>query len=99
MGWQSHRCKACSGAGHTTVAKVLRVKIPPYTLDGKVLRGAGLGGKSIDGGQSGDLLCKVTIRADRVFIVNGLDLARELKIDFVLASLGERPRLRAFVSR
>ena len=76
------------GTGHTRVTKLLRVKIPPNTLGGIVLRGTGLGGKSNDGGPPGDLLCKVAIRANRIFSVNGLDLARELKIDFVLASLG-----------
>ncbi|QQX86587.1 J domain-containing protein [Cupriavidus necator] len=88
IGWQSHRCEACLGAGHTHAVKVLRVKIPTHTLDGTVLRGTGLGGKSVDGGPPGDLLCKVKTRADRTFSVNGLDLTRELKIDFVLASLG-----------
>lgn len=96
IGWQSNRCDACFGAGHTRMGKVLRVKIPPNTLAGIVLRGTGLGGKSIDGGPSGDLLCKVTIRTDRIFGVNGLDLTRELKIDFVLASLGGKTTITCF---
>ena len=96
IGWQSHRCDACFGTGHTRMAKVLRVKIPPNTLGGIVLRGTGLGGKSNDGGLPGDLLCKVAIRADRIFSVNGLDLVRELKIDFVLASLGGKTTITCF---
>jgi len=35
-------------------------------------------------------MCKVRVRKDRVFGVDGLDLTRELKIDFVLACLGGR---------
>ena len=99
MGWQAYRCEACLGAGHTRVAKVLRVKIPPHTLGGTVLRGTGLGGKSIDGGPPGDLLCKVATRADRVFSITGLDLVRELKIDFVLASLGGQISITCFRKR
>ena len=96
IGWQSHRCDACFGAGHTRMGKVLRVKIPSNTLDGTVLRGKGLGAKSIDGGPPGDLLCKISIRDDRVFSITGLDLARELKIDFVLAILGGKTTITCF---
>ena len=96
IGWHSHRCDACRGDGHTRVTKILRVKIPPHTLDGITLRGTGLGGKSIDGGPPGDLLCKVAIRADRVFSISGLNLARDLKIDFVLASLGGKTTITCF---
>lgn len=83
-------CDACGGTGKVRVDKALRVQIKPGVIDGTVLRARGMGGAGIDGGPNGNLMCKVRVRKDRVFGVDGLDLTRELKIDFVLACLGGR---------
>ncbi|WP_223999573.1 DnaJ C-terminal domain-containing protein [Cupriavidus pinatubonensis] len=95
-GQRTRRCDACRGLGTTRVAKLLRVTVPAHTRDGTVLRARGLGGESVDGGPRGNLLCKVSIRADRVFRMDGLDLQRELKIDFVVAILGGQVPLMRF---
>lgn len=81
-------CEYCAGTGKIRVDKVLRVDIKPGVVDGTVLRARGMGGPGLDGGPNGNLLCRVHVRKDRTFGVDGLDLTRELKIDFVLACLG-----------
>jgi molecular chaperone DnaJ len=87
-GHTSTRCHSCSGTGKNRIDKALRINIKPGVLDGMVLRARGMGSAGVNGGPNGNLLCKVRIRKDRVFGVSGLDLTRELKIDFVLACLG-----------
>lgn len=81
-------CDQCAGTGKIRIDKSLRVQIKPGVVDGTVLRARGMGGPGLDGGPNGNLLCRVHVRKDRVFGVEGLDLTRELRIDFVLAILG-----------
>ncbi|MGY8526688.1 DnaJ domain-containing protein [Paracidovorax citrulli] len=100
-GNEPHPCDHCAGTGKIRVNKVLQVQIRPGVIDGTVLRAKGMGGPGLHGGANGNLLCRVHVRKDRVFGVDGLDLTRELRIDFVLACLGGKvgvPRFRQTVT-
>jgi molecular chaperone DnaJ len=53
------RCPTCRGSGRTSSVERLEVSVPPGIEDGGVLRVAGHGLRSDDGGRSGDLYVHV----------------------------------------
>ena len=70
--------------------KNYKVRIPPGTADGGVIRLAGQGGKGRSGTAPGDLLLKVRVAQDPRFRVQGKDLETTLKISPWEAALGSK---------
>jgi len=70
--------------------KSLKVKIPPGTEDGQVLRLKGQGMAGTGGGISGDAMVEIKIAPDPVFTRKGLDIFSELPISIDEALFGAK---------
>lgn len=66
----------------------IKITIKPGVRDGQVLRIKGKGNPGRNGGDSGDLLIKVSITNDHVYQRDGDDLIRNINVDVYTAILG-----------
>ena len=74
----------------THQSKKLKVKIPPGTGDGQLLRIRGQGAPGIGGGDPGDLLITVRLAAHPLYSVDGRDLSLVVPVTPWEAALGAR---------
>jgi molecular chaperone DnaJ len=82
------RCPTCLGAGIATYRKSESVKVPAGAWDGQRLVVESGGHPGPNGGPPGDAIFSVVIVCDSAFRRNGLNLACEIQVDFVTATLG-----------
>jgi molecular chaperone DnaJ len=82
------RCATCLGTGVATYRKSETVRVPAGAWDGQRLALEGGGHPGVNGGPSGDAIFSVAIVCDSAFRRNGLNLACDIQIDFVTATLG-----------
>lgn len=68
--------------------KPFKVKIPAGVSDGQKVRLRGRGRPSPDGGEPGDVVVQVTVRAHPVFTRDGLNLRVTVPVTFTEAALG-----------
>lgn len=83
-------CAKCLGTGIRTRRKSETVTIPRGAWDGQRLVVEGGGHPGLNGGPAGDAIFSVAIVCGSGVNRDGLDLACELQIDFVTATLGGR---------
>ena len=81
-------CGTCRGAGKVRDEKTLSVKIPPGVDNGDRIRLTGEGQSGSRAGASGDLYVEISVREHPLFERRGSDLACEVPISFVTATLG-----------
>lgn len=84
---------AAKGAEKTvrmTSGKTLKVRIPPGTEDGQVLRLQGQGMNGIGGGKAGDALVEILVDKEGAFKPDGLDVHSEEAVTLQEAVLGGR---------
>ena len=81
-------CNTCHGNGRVRKQKKVAVNIPAGIDNGQTISLRGLGNEGINGGQPGDLLVTVTVRAHPLFERDGSSILMELPISFVQAALG-----------
>lgn len=84
---------AATGANKTvrmTTGKTLKVRIPPGTEDGQILRLKNQGMTGLGGGKSGDALVEILFDFDGVFTADGLDIHSEEPVTLDEAVLGAR---------
>jgi molecular chaperone DnaJ len=81
-------CDDCHGEGRVRESKTLAVKIPAGVDSGDRIRLGGEGEAGRNGGPPGDLYVEVLVRPHPIFERRGADLACEIPIGFVAASLG-----------
>ncbi|MGF6261662.1 molecular chaperone DnaJ [Paraburkholderia youngii] len=84
----SETCPTCLGMGRRTYRKSEVVKVPQGAWDGQRLVVEGSGHPGTNGGPPGDAIFSVVIVCDTAFRRNGLNLACDIHIDFVTATLG-----------
>ncbi len=84
----SHRCSACQGTGVRTYRKSEKVTMSPGVWDGQRVVVEGSGHPGPNGGPPGDAIFSVVIVCGPDFRRNGLNLACEIQVDFVTATLG-----------
>ena len=84
----SHLCPACLGAAAMTYRKSETVKVPPGAWDGQRLVVEGAGHPGPNGGPPGDATFSVVIACGSAFRRDGLNLACDVQVDFVTATLG-----------
>jgi molecular chaperone DnaJ len=68
--------------------KSVTVRVPPGVWDGQRLVVEGGGHPGPNGGSPGDAICSVTIVCEAAFRRDGLNIACEIPVDFVTATLG-----------
>jgi molecular chaperone DnaJ len=83
-----HPCPECGGAGVSTKARTLTVRIPPGVRDGQQIRLAGQGEPGAQGGPAGDLYVKVNVTAHKLFGRSGNDLTITVPVTFPELVLG-----------
>lgn len=81
-------CPICLGTGIATYRKSETVMVPAGAWDGQRLVVKGVGHPGANGGPPGDAIFSVAIVCDSAFRRNGLNLACEIQVDFVTATLG-----------
>ena len=84
----SERCQACLGTGIRTWRKSETVKVPAGVWDGQRLVVEGAGHPGPNGGPPGDATFSVVIACGSAFRRDGLNLACDVQVDFVTATLG-----------
>lgn len=81
-------CAACAGTGVTSERKSQTVPVPAGAWDGQRLVVEGGGQPGVNGGAPGDAIFSVAIVCGSAFRRDGLNLACEIEVDFVTATLG-----------
>jgi molecular chaperone DnaJ len=81
-------CRQCSGSGHVTKRRQLKVKIPAGVDTGATMRVSGEGELGDLGGPPGDLYVFISLAPHDTFVRQGDDLYVEMPISFVHAALG-----------
>jgi molecular chaperone DnaJ len=84
----SDSCRTCLGTRTHVCMKSAAVTIPPGAWDGQRLVIEGGGHLGTNGGPAGDAICSVAIVCEAAFRRDGLNLACEIQVDFVTATLG-----------
>jgi molecular chaperone DnaJ len=84
----SDPCVKCHGHGRIEEEKTLSVKIPAGVDNGDRIRLSGEGEAGPNGGPAGDLYVEISVLPHAIFARDGADLACEVPVSFVTASLG-----------
>ena len=94
-------CPKCSGSGRTTQTKVISVKVPAGVDNGITLNVRGKGGAGLNGGISGDLKVRISVKNDPVFKRDDDDILIDFPITYMQAVCGteiEVPTIDGMVS-
>ena len=94
-------CPRCAGSGRTTQPKVLNVNIPAGVDDGVTLNVRGKGNAGLNGGMSGDLKVRISVKSDPVFKRDDYDILIDFPITYMQAVCGaeiEVPTIDGMVS-
>ena len=81
-------CGTCQGRQRIHQERTLSVQIPPGIESGMRLRLSNEGEHGVQGGPPGDLYVAITIKPHQIFRRQGLDIACDLPVSFVTATLG-----------
>jgi len=81
-------CPVCHGSGRAMSEHTMQVRIPAGVDDGQRIRLKGKGSPGERGGQAGDLIVLVHVRAHPVFGRSGANLTLTLPVTFPEAALG-----------
>lgn len=81
-------CSKCEGKGMQNIQDEIKIKIPPGTPDGLVIRFKDRGNAGKNGGQSGDMYVQFEVKLHNIFERRGDDIYMEKDIDVVKAVLG-----------
>ena len=82
-------CSVCKGSGLAYKQQKENIKVPSGIDTGKNLRLAGKGNKGENGGSSGDVIIKISVKADNYFKRQGYDIITEIPISISQAVLGD----------
>ena len=82
-------CKTCRGTGKTAARKSLEINIPAGIDDDQNIALRGQGDAGSNGGQAGDVIVHVTVKADPMFERDGYDVTIHVPITFSQAVLGD----------
>lgn len=86
----TERCPTCAGAGEVRTRKSVQITVPPGVDTGSRIRLKGQGARGTKGGPPGDLLITFSVKPDRFYRREGLDLIAPVKIGIVDATLGKK---------
>jgi molecular chaperone DnaJ len=86
----TERCPTCAGAGELRTRKKVQITVPPGVDNGTKIRLKSQGERGTKGGQAGDLLITFSVKPDRFYKREGLDLIAPVPISIVDATLGKK---------
>ncbi len=86
----TERCPTCAGAGEVRTRKTIQITVPSGVDTGTKIRMKGQGARGTKGGPSGDLLITFSVKPDRFYKREGLDLIAPVKISIADATLGKK---------
>ena len=89
----SQRCPTCNGAGDVRTRKKVLISVPPGIDTGSKIRLKGQGGKGSSNGPPGDLLITFSVKADKFFQREGLDVVAPLPLNIAQATLGSKVKV------
>jgi len=92
----SNPCVDCRGTGRGNSTSKIDVNIPAGVNDGQTLKMAGKGYPGNNGGSYGDLYIKLNVAKHNEFKRDGINLIKEIEIDFILAILGGKMKINTF---
>ena len=81
-------CSNCRGTGYVKIPKKYEISIPAGINDGERIALRSQGNDGRNGGNSGDLIINVSVRAHSIFERDGSDIYCEIPITFAEAVLG-----------
>ena len=81
-------CPQCSGSGTVPKSKTIEVQIPAGVRTGSRVRVAGQGAPGINGGPSGDIYLRVSVKPDSRFELDGNNLRTDVAVPLYTAILG-----------
>ena len=84
------RCPTCAGAGEVRTRKTVQITVPSGVDTGTKIRLKGQGARGTKGGPPGDLLITFSVKVDRFYKRESLDLIAPVKISIVDATLGKK---------
>lgn len=88
LGHTGHRCPTCRGTRMAPHRKTETVQVAPGAWDGQRLEIAGAGHPGANGGAAGDAIFSIVIVCSAAIRRDGLNVACDVKVDFVTAMLG-----------
>lgn len=86
----SQRCPTCNGAGEARTRRKVLIAVPPGIDTGSRIRLKGQGGKGSANGPPGDLMITFTVKPDKFFQREGLDVVAPLPLNIAQATLGSK---------
>ena len=81
-------CSDCYGKGRKSKIKILSVKVPPGVDTGDRIRLSGEGEAGKNSGPAGDLYVEINVNSHKIFERDGPNIACEVPISILTASLG-----------
>lgn len=81
-------CSDCYGKGRKSKIKILSVKVPPGVDTGDRIRLSGEGEAGKNSGPAGDLYIEINVNSHKIFERDGPNIACEVPISILTASLG-----------
>ncbi len=82
------RCPTCFGKGIVADSKCETVKLAPGAWDGQRVVVEGAGHPGLNGGAPGDAIFSVVIVCNSAYRRDGLNIACDIDVDFITATLG-----------
>ncbi len=92
-------CSKCSGLGYVYRSDKVIVNVPKGIESGVLLRVSGEGNYDNDSGSSDDLYVKINILKDERFEMEGMDLYKDVDINFIQAILGDEIEIEYFAGK
>jgi len=86
----SQPCGTCSGTGEVRTRKKVLITVPPGVDTGSRIRLKGQGGKGSSNGPPGDLLITFSVKPDKFYQRQGLDVIANLPLNIAQATLGSK---------
>ncbi len=86
----SVKCPTCAGTGEFRARKKIVVNVPEGVDTGSKIRLKGQGGKGASNGPPGDLIINFTVKPDKFYRREGLDVIAVVPLNIAQATLGSR---------
>lgn len=86
----SQKCPACGGNGEVRARRKIIVNVPEGVETGSKIRLKGQGGKGASNGPPGDLIINFTVKPDKFYKREGLDVIATVPLNIAQATLGSK---------